>query len=122
MRLRRTFKVLEFAPNASPAIWVSGNLDGLKATAPNVAGDELVVHRLRVSAQELDGFGRLHGGDHAGNRVEDAGRVAGRFCAHGRGSFFALEQASEAGGFARADRHREAVAANRGRVNPRDAE
>jgi hypothetical protein len=61
VRLSLALEVGEIVPEATPAIEVALNLDGLKITGPHIARNEPPVKRFVIAAKELRGFGNLQG-------------------------------------------------------------
>lgn len=105
----------EFFLNAGAALGIARDLDGLKMSGPDVAGDEAAMERVAVAGEELDSFGGLQGCDEIDDRAEDADGVAGFF--HAR-EVRRAEETSEASGVAGEDRHGEAVSGDGCGVDP----
>src|SRR5438445_5751986 len=115
VRLGFAFEIGKFTAGASAAVWVAGDADGLKMTAPDITRDETAMQRIGAAGQKLDGFSGFERGDEIDDGAEDAYGIARflqtpllRFC-----------QTGETRGRSGTDGHGETVAGHGGRVNPR---
>jgi hypothetical protein len=56
VRLGFALEIGKFTASASAAVWVAGDADRLKMTAPDIARGQTAMQRIRATGQELDGF------------------------------------------------------------------
>jgi len=119
--LRFSLKINEFAAHASAACGIARGTNGLEAARPDVEGNQAAVKSLGPSRKDFDRFGGLNRSDDARGGVQDTGRIASGFGAERFMFVGAFEQACQAGGFSRTNRHGDAIASESRSVNPGNA-
>ena len=108
-------KIGELAANTGAAVGRALGEDGLKASRPNVGGDQTAMKRGVISGQKLKGFGSFEGSDEIDDRAKNANGVASFFHSERERS---IHEAGEAGSVAGSNGHSQTITGHGRGINP----